>query len=106
MLFLRGVVAHIDFRAKLHFLDLDLALILARLLGFDGLFVLVLAIIHDATYRRFGVRGNFHQIKSRIVGNALSLGHHIDAHLLSIVANQAALTRRDLLINPWFLSCY
>ena len=37
MLLLGGVVPHVDFRAELHLLDLDLSLVLARLLRLDGL---------------------------------------------------------------------
>ena len=38
-----GVVAHVDLGTELHFLRLDLALVLAGLLGLDGLIVLELA---------------------------------------------------------------
>ena len=106
MLLLGGVVANIDFGTELHFLDFDAALILAGLLGFDGLLVFELAIIHNAADRRLGIGGDFHLIKDGGISDALSFGLHIDAHLLSIIANQAAFACRDLLINPRFLSCY
>ena len=63
MLLLRGVVPHVDLRAELHFLGLDLALVLASLLRLDGLIVLELAVIHDAAHGRFRIRGDFNKIK-------------------------------------------
>ena len=77
VLLLRGVVAHVDLRTELHFLGLDLALVLASLLRLDGLIVLELAVIHDAAHGRFRIRGDFNKIKPLVVSNALRLGNAV-----------------------------
>ena len=106
MLLLGGVVPYVDLRAELHFLGLDLALVLASLLRLDGLIVLELAVIHDAAHGRFRIRGDFNKIKPLVVSNALRLGNRVDTQLRSVEPDQAALAHRDLFVEPRLLSGY
>ena len=92
VLLLGGVVAHVDLRAELHFLGLDLALVLASLLGLDGLVVLELSVVHDAAHRRLGVRGDLDQVEILVIRDALSLRHRVDSQLRSVKADQTAFT--------------
>ena len=106
VLLLGRVVAHVDLRAELHFLGLDLALVLARLLGLDRLIVLVLAVIHDAADGRIGVRGDLDQVETLVLGDAAGLHGGINAHLVSVVADQPAFAHGDLFVEPGLLSSY
>ena len=53
------VVANVDLGSELHFLDLDLGLVLTSGLGLHGLLVLELTVVHDLADRRLraGHRG-------------------------------------------------
>ena len=99
------VVARIDLGAELHLLDLDLGLVLARLLGLDRLLVLVLAVIHDAANGRLGIGSDLDQIETLILGKALCriVGHLV---LGAIDADDEKLRRMDLTVDPCVLSCY
>ena len=106
MLLLRRVVAHVDLRPELHFLRFDLALVLASLLGLDGLVVLELAVIHDAAHGRFRVRRDFHEVEPLVVGHPLGFRRHVNTHLFAIEADQTAFANRDLFVEPRLLSSY
>ena len=106
MLLLGGVVAHVDFRTELHFLRLDLRLVLARLLGLDGLVVLELPVVHDAAHGRRGVRSDLHQIEIHVVSDLLGLVRGIHAHLVPVEIDETALARGDLIVEPGLLSSY
>ena len=99
------VVARIDLGAELHLLDLDLGLVLARLLGLDRLLVLVLAVIHDAANGRIGVGSDLYQIETLVFGKALC---RVVSHLVlgAIDTNDEELRRMNLTVDPCVLSCY
>ena len=106
VLLLGGVVAHVDLRPELHFLNLDLVLVLTSLLGLDGLVVLELPIVHDAAYGRRGVRSDLHQIEIHVVGDLLGLVRGVHAHLVPVEIDETALARDDLVVEPGLLSSY
>ena len=106
VLLLGGVVAHVDLRPELHFLRLDLALVLAGLLGLDGLVVLELPVVHDAAHGRRGVRSDLHQIEIHVVSDLLGLVRGIHAHLVPVEIDETALARGDLIVEPGLLSSY
>ena len=106
VLLLGRVVAHIDLRAELHFLGLDLALVLARLLGFDCLIVLVLTVIHDAADGRISVRCDLDQVETLFLGDTAGLDRRVDTHLVAVVTDQPAFAHGDLFVEPGLLSSY
>lgn len=106
MLLLRGVISHVDLRAELHLFDFNLALVLASLLCLDGLFVLELAIVHDAAYGRLSIWSNLYQIETCHIGNMLGLLGGTDTHLFPVVADQPYFTRSDGFVEPWLFRSY
>lgn len=93
------VIAHIDLGSELHFLDLDLGLVLTSLLGLHGLLVLELAVIHDPTHRGIRVGRNLHQVKPLFIGDALRIADAEETELRSIYADQTAGGSGDLVID-------
>ena len=99
MVLLGRIVAHVNLGPELHFLDLDLDLLLACGLGLAVLFVLELAIVHDLAYRRLRVRSDLHEVEVLLVGNALCVANAEQSKLGAIDANQTASTCGDLVID-------
>ena len=106
VLLLRGVVTHVDLGTELHFLDLDLGLLLASLLGLDRLVVLELSVVHDAAHGGFSVRRDFDKVQTGLFCDAHGLAGVEDTHLRTVIANQTALASADFFIEPGLLSCY
>src|SRR5690242_19392650 len=89
------VVAHIRDRTELHFLDLDLLLLLlggrCLLLGFE----LELAVIHDAADRRVAVGLDLDQIHARFLRQCQRLVAGQDAQLFRVGADHAHARHAD-----------
>jgi len=88
-------------RAKLHLLDLDDLLLLARL-GFAFLlFILVLAVIHDLADRGIGIRRYFHKIQPGLFGHLESRSRGNDPGILAIGPDEADFIGANFVIDPW-----
>ena len=103
--FLGGVVAHVDFRTELHFC-LDLRLVLRACLALMAWSYLNPAAVHDAAHRRRGVGSDLDEIEPFVIRDALGLRRRVDAQLLAVEVDQAALAHRDLVVEPRLLSSY
>ena len=97
MLLLRRVVAHVDLRPELHFLRFDLALVLASLLGLDGLVVLELAVIHDAAHGRFSLRSDLDQVVAFVISDAGA--REIELSIADMTSEERAIVKAGCLIN-------
>ncbi len=93
------VIAHIDLRSELHFLNLDLGLVLTSLLGLHGLLVLELAVVHDLAHGRLGVGRDLHQVKVLVVGDALRITSVEQTQLRSIDADETDTRGADLIVD-------
>ena len=94
------VVTHIDLGSEFHLLDFDPGLVLLRLLGFHGLVILVLAIVHDAADRRLGIRCNLHQVIPLLFSDIQGALDREDPQLLALDADEADLVGPDLIVEP------
>lgn len=84
------IVAHVDLGTKLHLLDLDARLVLARSLGLAILLVLVLAVVEHLAHRRVRVWRDLHEVKPLLLRNAQGVTHAEQAQLRAVNANEAA----------------
>jgi len=81
-------------------------LFLARRLGFHGLLIFELAVIHHTADRRVGIWGDFDEVISLVVSVTLSISDGKNAYLGSIDTNKAASAGTDVIVDPKFLSAY
>ena len=93
------VVANVDLGSELHFLDLDLGLVLTSSLGLHGLLVLELTVVHDLADRRLRVGSDLDQVETLIVGDALGIADGEQAELRAIDANQTARRCSNLVVD-------
>ena len=93
------VIAHIDLGSELHFLDLDLGLVLTSLLGLHGLLVLELAVVHDLAHGRLGVGRDLHQVKVLVIGDALRITCVEQTELRSIDADKTNARGTNLIVD-------
>lgn len=93
------VVANVDLGSELHFLDLDLGLVLTSSLGLHGLLVLELTVVHDLADRRLRVGSDLDQVETLIVSDALGIADGEQAELRAIDANQTARRCSDLVVD-------
>ena len=88
------VVANVDLGSELHFLNLDLGLVLTSSLGLHGLLVLELTVVHDLADRRLRVGSDLDK-----VGDALGIADGEQTELRAIDANQTARRCSDLVVD-------
>jgi hypothetical protein len=96
---LRLVVVVGDLRAQLDLADVDLLLVLARLLGLLLLLVLVLRVVEQAAYGRPRVRRDLDEVEVGLAGDPPRLVGVDDADLLAVGADQAHLRNADALVD-------
>ena len=58
-----------------------------------------LAVVHKLAYRRYGLRGDFHQVQPALLSNMQCLVRGHDTQLLAGVADQADLLIADLVVQ-------
>lgn len=90
-------------RSKLYFLDLDRVLPSLGFLGALLLFVLIAAPVHEADYRRSGIRGDFDHVQAafgRIFAGDFQRHH---AELFSIGGDQPDRADSNLFVYSGFL---
>ena len=98
-------VVRLDPRTQLHFLHLDLVLLLARLPRLARLLVLELAVVHDPDDRRPRRRRDLHQIQTfRFRPRQRLLDRH-DSQLLAFRANDSDRADPDLPVDSYSLVC-
>lgn len=83
MALLGAVVMRVDLRPDLDLLDDRLRLVLARLPGLESRLVLELAEVHELADRRPCRRGDFNEIKVRLLGQPESIGNRDNPDLLA-----------------------
>ena len=88
-----------DLRAQLDLADVDLLLVLARLLGLLLLLVLVLRVVEQAADRRARVRRDLDQVEIGLAGDPAGLVGVDDPDLLAVGADQADLRNADALVD-------
>src|SRR3984957_15625442 len=93
------VVMLVNGHGKLHFLDHDDFLLLARRAVALVLFVKELAVILNAAYRRLGGRRNFHQVQPSLAGNLQSFEGRQDSELFTVFVDDADFTRANSVIG-------
>jgi hypothetical protein len=96
---LRLVVVVGDLRPELDLADVDLLLVLARLLGLLLLLVLVLRVVEQAADRRARVGGDLDQVEVGLAGDPARLVGVDDADLLTVGTDQADLRNADALVD-------
>src|SRR3989441_902234 len=92
-------VVLVDLGPELHFLDLDVLLVLARLGLALGLLVEELSGVHDPADRRRGRRSDLHQVQALLLRDAQSLGRRHDAELGAIVVDDTDLLRANAIVD-------
>ena len=63
------------------------------------LFIAVLTEIHDAANRRFGLRGNLHEVEMLFLCHAQGIAGSHDAELFAFGAGHAHFTNANFLID-------
>ena len=94
------VVVGVDLGPELDLLDVDRALVPARLLGLELELVAVLAEVHDPADRRVGLRGDLDQVEVLLGGVVEGHAQRLDAELLALLVDQAHLIGDDAVVDP------
>ena len=68
-----------------------------------GLLESVFAIVHNSANRRFGIRGDFHQIQFGILGHPPGVRQGNNPRLLAVLIDQAHFAPGDLFVEPEFI---
>ncbi len=97
-------VAPADLRPVLDLLHRDVARLPAGFLGLLTLFVLELAVVHDPAHGRVRVGGHLHQVEVEASGHPQSLGHGLDAELVTGGSDEADLPGPDPVVDPVLVS--
>ena len=93
------VIAHVDLGTELHLLDLNARLVLTSRLGFHGLLVLVLTIVHDPADRRIRIGRNLDEVETLLISDTLRIADAEEAQLGAVDTNQATPGRGDLVVD-------
>ena len=99
LIFLGLVVVLIDGHRKLHFLDRDDFLILARRAVALVLLVKEFPVILNAAHRRLSRGRNFHQIQATLAGYLQGFEGRQNSELFTVFVNDADFTRANSVVN-------
>ena len=84
---------------QLNFFDFDILLLLASLAFATLLFVLELAVIHNAAHWRVGVARHFNQVQTFGLSHFQGISERNDADIFVCVVNEADFARSNLVID-------
>ncbi len=102
MFLLKLIIVLIGLRSEFDLFDLDMLLLLLRLMLFFLLLVHILAMVHDLAYRRLRCRRDLYEVKSPFISNSERLRDRHDPKLGSSFINDPDLPGPDLVVNPLF----
>jgi hypothetical protein len=90
----------IDLGSELDLLELGPGLLTAGLFLADVALISVLAVVHDPTHGRIGLRRDLDQIEIHLSGPAERLGRGNHADLLAVVSDESDLGSPDPVVDP------
>src|SRR3984957_4535844 len=93
------VIMLVNSHGKLHFLDYDDFLLLARRAVALVLLVKEFAVILNAAYRRLGGGRNFHQIQATLAGNLQCFEGRENSELFTVFVDDADFTRANSVVS-------
>jgi hypothetical protein len=102
MALLRAVVVRVDLRPELDLLDDRLGLVLARLPGLQGRFVLELPVVHELADRRPGHGRDLDQVEICLLGQPERIVDGNDPDLLAVWADETDFGYPDALVDTRF----
>jgi hypothetical protein len=101
MAFLGLVVVYSDLRSELDLFDLDLELVLSRLLRALFLLVAVLRVVHDAGHGWIRTRRDLDQVEPLLEREVECLARLQDSDLPALLVHEAHAWRSDLLVDAF-----
>ncbi len=103
---LEGEVVLVDLRPELHFLDLDVPLVLARLGLALALLVEELAGVHDPAHRRGGGGRDLHEVEALLLRQHQRLAGGHDPELRPVLVDHPDFLRPDAVVDADRLAVY